>query len=197
MNSLPSKWRIVIKYGSQSRPKLEVKVWGLLITLPHGLSEEEAYKLLERHKKWIEKRYSELVEAVELSKNIKIVKRNMREFRELAQKLLEEATQKVLGMNPCRLVLRRMKSRWASCSAKGTLTLNKAARYLPEDLVAYIIYHEVCHIVEPKHNARFWECISRKYPNYKELERMLLAYEIKLGLKKGLLTDNGDLKTLG
>ena len=190
MSSLSSKWRITIKYSSQSRPKLEVKTWGLLITLPQGLSEEEAYKLLERHREWIERRYSELIEAVELSKKIEIVERSTRELRELAQKLLEEATQRILGMNPCRLVLRRMKSRWASCSAKGTLTLNKAARYLPTDLVAYIIYHEVCHIIEPKHNARFWKCISQKYPNYREMERLLLAYEIKLGLRKELLVSN-------
>ena len=143
--SLPSKWRIVVRYGSLSKPKLEVRTWGLLVTLPRGLSEEEAYKLLERHKERIEGRHSELVEAVELSKKIKLAKRAS---RELAQKLLEEATQQVLGMNPCRLVLRKMKSRWASCSAKGTLTLNKAAKYLPEDLVAYVIYHEVCHITD-------------------------------------------------
>jgi len=185
--SLPSKWRIVVRYGSLSKPKLEVRTWGLLVTLPQGLSEEEAYKLLERHKEWIERRHSELVEAVELSKKIKLAKRSTRELRELAQKLLEEATRQVLGMNPCRLVLRKMKSRWASCSAKGTLTLNKAAKYLPEDLVAYIIYHEVCHIIEPKHNAKFWKCISQKYPNYREMERLLLAYEIKLGLRRDLL----------
>jgi len=190
LSSLPSKWRIAIKYGSQSRPKLEVKTWGLLITLPQGLSEEEAYKLLERHREWIERRYSELIEAVELSKKIEIVERSTRELRELAQKLLEEATQRILGMNPCRLVLRRMKSRWASCSAKGTLTLNKAARYLPEDLVAYIIYHEVCHVIEPKHNTRFWEFVSQMYPNYREMERLLLAYEIKLGLRRELLVSD-------
>jgi len=83
-----------------------------------------------------------------------------------------------------------MKSRWASCSVKGTLTLNKATKYLPKDLVAYIIYHEVCHIIELKHSAKFWKCISQKYPNYREMERLLLAYEIKLGLRKELPVSN-------
>lgn len=176
------KWKIVIKHSDGLRAKLEVKTWGLLVTLPQGLKEEEVYSLLEKHKGWIEKRYSELRDALNLSKNIKIVERSIGELRELAQKILEEATHTVLGINPCKLVIRRMKTRWASCSSKGILTLNKAAIYLPDDIIAYIIYHEVCHILEPRHNSKFWECISKKYPNYREIERMLMAYEIKLGL---------------
>lgn len=183
MNNPFVKWKIVIKHSDNSRAKLEVKTWGLLVTLPKELNEEEVYSLLEKHKGWIEKRYSELREALNISKNIKIVERSIGELRELAQKILEEATHTILGINPCKLVIRRMKTRWASCSSKGILTLNNAAKYLPDDIIAYIIYHEVCHILEPRHNSKFWECISTKYPNFREIERILMAYEIKLALR--------------
>ena len=43
-----------------------------------------------------------------------------------------------------------------------------------------IIYHEICHLIEPKHNRIFFEYIRRRYPNYKDIEKELIAYEIKL-----------------
>jgi hypothetical protein len=177
-----SKWKIQIKYSKNTRPKLEVKPWGILVTLPEGVDENEAYRIIERHKLWIEEKHAELLEALERSRNIELIERSKTEFRELVEKLVEQATKDVLGMNPCRIVVRRMKSRWASCTPKGTITINTLARHLPNHLVSYIIYHEICHIIEPRHNKAFWACIQKHCPNYKELEKELLVYEVKLGL---------------
>ncbi len=95
---------------------------------------------------------------------------------------MEQAAKDILGMNPCRIVIRKMKTRWASCSPKGTITINTLARHLPNHLISYIIYHEICHIIEPRHNKAFWTCVQKHYPNYRELEEDLLMYEVKLGL---------------
>jgi len=100
----------------------------------------------------------------------------------LLKKIVKQVTREVLGVNPCRIVVRKMKTRWASCSFKGTITVNSLAIHLPEHLIAYIVYHEICHLIEPRHNEAFLECIRGRYPNYGELEKELLAYEIKLGL---------------
>lgn len=177
-----SRWKVQIKYSKNIRPKLEVKPWGILVTLPEGVDGNEAYRIIERHRAWIEKKHAELLEALERSRNVELVERSKAEFRNLVKELVEQATKEILGMNPCRIVIRKMKSRWASCSPKGTITINTLASYLPDHLISYIIYHEICHIIEPKHNKDFWICIQKRYPNYKEMEKELLAYEIKLGL---------------
>ena len=176
-------WKVEIKYDeNRKNPIIEVKPWGVLVILPSRLKEDIVDSLLKKHMNWITKRYLEIQEALEKSHEVKLMERDYDEFKRLVKKLVDEATEEVLGVNPCRIVIRKMKTRWASYSRKGTLTINYFAKYLPEHLLSYIIYHEICHAIEPRHNKRFWEYVKRKYPEYKELEKELLAYEIKLGL---------------
>lgn len=189
MQNSGSKWKIQIKHSKNTKPKLEVKPWGILVILPEGADENEAYRIIEKHGSWIEEKHAELLEALERSRNIELVKRSKAEFRNLVERLVEQATKDVLGVNPCRIVVRKMKSRWASCSPKGTITINELARYLPNHLVSYIIYHEICHILEPRHNREFWMCVQKRYPNCRELEKELLVYEVKLGLYGSIEAD--------
>ncbi len=185
--SRESKWRIQVKYAKSSMAKLEVKPWGVLVTLPEGIRGDEVAKIIERHRAWIERKHSELLEAIERSKNIELVERSKAEFKRLLKNMVEQAAREILGVNPCRIVVRRMKTRWASCSPRGTIVVNSLAAHLPEHLTSYIIYHEICHLIEPRHNQVFLECIRRRYLNHEELEKQLLAYEIKLGLHQGIL----------
>ena len=150
--------------------------------LPEGVDKNEAYRIIEKHEAWIKRKHAELLKALESSRKIELVERDEAGFGSLLQELVEQATREVLGINPCRIIIRSMKTRWASCSPKGTITINKLAKHLPNHLISYIIYHEVCHVIEPKHNKAFWTCVERRYPNHRELEGELLAYEIKLGL---------------
>ena len=177
-----SKWKIQIKYSRNTRPKLEIKPWGILVFLPEGVDKSEAYRIIEKHKLWIKEKHAELLKALENSRNIELVERSETEFRNLVEKLVEQAAKDILGMNPCRIVIRKMKTRWASCSPKGTITINTLARHLPNHLISYIIYHEICHIIEPRHDKAFWACVQKHYPNYRELEEDLQMYEVKLGL---------------
>jgi len=182
MPSSKSKWKIQIKYSRGTRPKLEVRPWGVVVILPEGMNKNKAYRIIEKHRLWIEEKHADLLTALEHSRNVELVKRSEAEFRNLVEKLVEQAANDILGMNPCRVVIRKMKTRWASCSPKGTITINKLARFLPDHLISYIVYHEICHIIDPKHDKSFRTCIQKYYPNYKELERRLLIYEVKLGL---------------
>lgn len=184
IQSSEGKWKIKIqiKYTRNTRTKLEIRPWGVLILLPEGVDKNEVYRIIEKHKAWIKGKHSKLIKALEKSRSVKLIERSETGFRNLTAKIVEQAAREVLGMNPCRIVIRRMKTRWGSCSPKGTITINMLARYLPNHLITYIIYHEICHIIEPRHNKAFWKCVEKHCPNYRELEEELLAYEVKLGL---------------
>ena len=175
-------WKIKVIPSKNIGYKLEIKPWGLIITLPEGSNENEIYRIIEKHKAWIEEKHTKLLKAIERSRKLKLTSRSRNEFRNMVKKLVEKAANEILGLNPCKVVIRKMKTRWASCSPKGTITINALASYLPKHLITYIIYHELCHILEPKHNREFRKCLEKHYPNYKELEEELLAYEIKLSL---------------
>ena len=62
--------------------------------------------------------------------------------------------------------IRKMSTRWGSCSLTGRITLNLELIKAPRDCIDYVITHELCHLVEPNHGPRFWRLIQRVMPDY-------------------------------
>jgi len=59
-----------------------------------------------------------------------------------------------------------MKTKWASHSSNNNLTINTLLKYLPNDIIEYIVYHEIAHAIERKHNEKFWNLIAKKFQDY-------------------------------
>lgn len=72
-----------------------------------------------------------------------------------------------------RVCIRRQKTRWGSCSNKGTISLNEKLLFLPPQLVRYIMIHELCHTVHLNHSSKFYATVARFEPNWRELDRSL------------------------
>ncbi|ASQ90775.1 hypothetical protein CHL67_07435 [Prosthecochloris sp. GSB1] len=70
-------------------------------------------------------------------------------------------------------VIRHQKTRWASCSAKATISLNMKLLFLPPELVEYIMLHELCHTVHMNHSRRFWEHVASFMPDCRERDRAM------------------------
>ena len=69
-----------------------------------------------------------------------------------------------------------MKTKWASLSSAKNLTVNRLMCYLPEYLIHYVIYHEMTHLKEKRHNSEFWKIIKRKFKDFETLEREMFIY---------------------
>ena len=69
-----------------------------------------------------------------------------------------------------------MNSKWASCSTQKSLTINTLLKYLPDKLITYVIFHEIAHIQEKKHNEAFWKIINSHFPDYTSKEKELFEY---------------------
>lgn len=76
-----------------------------------------------------------------------------------------------LSFNKC--VIRRQKTRWASCSNKRNINLNDKLLFLPPDLVQYVFVHELCHTVHLNHSKQFWTLVEQKESRYKMLDQQL------------------------
>ncbi len=55
---------------------------------------------------------------------------------------------------------------WGSCNSKGEINLNWRLIFSPDEVVRYIIVHEVCHLIEFNHSDKFWKLIKKHCPNY-------------------------------
>lgn len=74
-----------------------------------------------------------------------------------------------------RVEIRSQRTRWASCSAKGTISLNLRLLFLPPDLVRYVLLHELVHTREMNHGRRYWTLLESLEPNYAVLDEELRA----------------------
>jgi hypothetical protein len=73
-----------------------------------------------------------------------------------------------LGVKLERFQVRRMKTRWGSCTPSArTIRLNTELARKPPVLLEYIIVHELVHLLEPSHNGRFVALMDRYMPDWK------------------------------
>jgi predicted metal-dependent hydrolase len=73
-------------------------------------------------------------------------------------------------MNVTRVSVRDQRSRWGSCTAAGVISLNWRLILTPELVRDYIIHHELMHLREMNHSARFWACVEEVFPAWREAE---------------------------
>jgi hypothetical protein len=72
-----------------------------------------------------------------------------------------------------RVAVRNQRSRWGSCSIKGTISLNWRLIQTPALVRDYIILHELMHLREMNHSRRFWRWVEQVCPRYLEAEAWL------------------------
>lgn len=78
-----------------------------------------------------------------------------------------------IGLRFERTQVRLQRSRWASCSARGTVSLNARLMFLPPEIVRYVFVHELCHTKHMDHSPAYWSTVERIVPEYKIFERRL------------------------
>jgi predicted metal-dependent hydrolase len=88
----------------------------------------------------------------------------------------------VTGVEVKQVVVRNQRSRWGSCSANGTISLNWRLVQTPEFVRDYIVYHELMHLREMNHSARFWARVEEVCPNWPEAEQWIKRNGSLVGL---------------
>jgi predicted metal-dependent hydrolase len=72
------------------------------------------------------------------------------------------------------LSIRRQRTRWGSCSVRGTISLNCCILFQPPEVLRYLLLHELAHTRHMNHSRAFWECVARCVADYRKLDRQLL-----------------------
>jgi len=168
LNKIPHE----VSYRNVKYPRVELKTGKLLFVLPFGFDPEI---VLRKHKRWICKKIEFIEDCLKEAENKVIAERKEKEFREIIHSLVERISEE-MGEKLNKIYFRTMRTKWASCSTKKNLTVNKLMKFLPEHLLYYIIFHEIAHLKQKRHNEKFWGIIEKKFDDYEVLERELFIY---------------------
>ncbi|NYT18783.1 MAG: M48 family metallopeptidase, partial [Methanosarcinales archaeon] len=120
-------------------------------------------------------RYTDSLATIENATSKKLVERTDDEFRQLVLSFTSKMADE-LGVCPEKVTFRKMRTKWGSCSSKGRLNFNRHLMDLPEDLVEYVVFHEMAHLVELRHSPRFWQIIDSRFGDRSHYDRELSAY---------------------
>jgi predicted metal-dependent hydrolase len=163
-----------VAYRDVKHPRLEFKTGSLLVVLPKG--KEKPQQTLEKYRGWINRKRQIIDAALKEapSKNL-TTERNENQLKLLVTQLAQNAEASLhVTVNEVRF--RKMRTKWASHSKNNNLTVNTMLKYLPAGLIEYVIFHEVAHNIEKKHNSYFWVLIAKRFPDYETKEKDLLTY---------------------
>lgn len=82
-----------------------------------------------------------------------------------------------MGLKVASVSLRQMKTRWGSCTpSKRTIRLNTALASVPEELLEYVLVHEMAHIRQSNHSPLFWSIVGEHLPGWRNSRKRLRAY---------------------
>ena len=104
------------------------------------------------------------------------VEKHLRQIaaRELPPRLLEFSARHQISVT--RIVVRNQKSRWGSCSRRGTISLNWRLVQTPDFVCDYILLHELAHRRHMNHSDRFWSEVERLCPDFRTAEHWIKTH---------------------
>ncbi|MBI4938714.1 MAG: M48 family metallopeptidase [Nitrosomonadales bacterium] len=95
-----------------------------------------------------------------------------REARQLFAECVEHFAP-LMNVKPRDIRISAARTKWGSCTARGTVRLNWQLVKMPLHLIDYVVVHELAHLVEMNHSAAFWRVVGAACPDYARLRREL------------------------
>ena len=94
--------------------------------------------------------------------------------RELPPRLMELAAR--AGLSVTRVSVRNQRSRWGSCSSRGSIALNWRLLLMPPGVRDYVLWHELMHLKRGDHSPAFWKLVEQACPGYAMARAWLRAH---------------------
>ena len=141
----------------------------LVVRAPKARKRGESDRFVESKRGWVEKHLRNVEPEVP--------RMTQAEFEELVRQALEVIPRvaarfaPVVGVTYGHITIRNQRTRWGSCSSQGNLNFNCLLLRAPQEVLEYVVVHELCHRKEMNHSPKFWAEVERVLPNYRESKR--------------------------
>lgn len=151
---------------------IEVKNGEVIVRAPMLLGKRKIEKFIALKQNWINN-------AVKRQKETSVKELTQAQIKELKEKAKYVLTNKadyyaaVMGVKFNKITIRKQKTRWGSCSSKGNLSFNCMLMQFSDEVINYVVVHELAHLKQMNHSALFWAEVGAVLPNYKTLRKAL------------------------
>jgi predicted metal-dependent hydrolase len=86
----------------------------------------------------------------------------------------------LLGVSYNKLNITSARTRWGSCSSRANLSFSWKLIRTPEEIIDYVVVHELCHIIELNHSKRFWQLVEQLCPEWKTRRKWLRKHQLEI-----------------
>ena len=154
---------------------LKVDLDGMItVRAPYRMPVQTADWFVEGHRDWLEAR----LKAGEriLAERPSYTEKERTEGRRRAAEVMKTRCSyyaPIMGVSYGTVTVREQKTRWGSCSAKGNLNFNWKLVLMPQEILDYVVVHELAHRIHMDHSAEFWAEVGKILPDYKERRQWL------------------------
>lgn len=157
---------------------------GLILRVPKRCSQAQIEHFLQKNQGWIEKNARKMAEKEkELSLIQPLTTAEVERLREVGKGVFAERVGRyapLVGVDYRSITVKPMKTRWGSCSSKGSLNFNCLLLLAPPQVLDSVVVHELCHRKYMNHSAEFYALVEAVFPQYEDCRKWLNAYGDRL-----------------
>lgn len=147
----------------------------VIVRTPHRTPKRTVDEFLARHADWLEHALARTAER-ERKRSELYDPRRSAELQRSAEEYLPLRTAywaQIMGVSPVGVRITGARTRYGSCSAKNRICYSRYLMAHPTDAVDYVIVHELAHILQKNHSARFYAIVARYLPDWKRRRAIL------------------------
>ena len=172
---------ILLTYRRTCRLSMRiVKNGDVHVSAPIGMSRRKVEAFISQHQEWIvearkktaerQKQRTDFYNQLPLTTKAQKVEA-MERVRALVEPLMERHA-KEMGVSTTSVSYKPMISRWGICNVRErSICFSTYLLLLPDWCVDHVVIHELCHLLEPSHNARFHALMDKYYPKWRDARK--------------------------